>query len=499
MAYIGINPTTQSLATASQLLSGDGTTLSFTLQQAVGKASDITVTVNREVQTPERDYTANGVNLVFAAGRAPANSANNISVTFNAGALNTVYLTANAFPTGTTTAPSIYASGAATTGIYWPTSSSLSFTASGNTRVTVSDAASGVATSTTTGALRINGGLGATGAAFIGGRLTLQSGLNATGQTSGALVISGGLGASGDFYLGGTMTISGGLTVAGAFNTTSTNSLTVNTPFLFLANTNVGDAVDQGFVGTYNDGISQRYTGLYRSQSDNKYKLFTNLLTQPSTLVNTGAASFRYADLWVGNANITATATSTTSTTGALTVGGGIGLQGSMYINSQNSAIAIGNGGTSGVGNIGASGATFNTIFAQATTAQYADLAEKYVSDAAYVPGTVISFGGAYEVTLCEADMSTKVAGVVSTDPGFLLNEGLEPNELEGKHAVKLALQGRVPTKVKGPISKGDLIVSAGNGLARAEANPCVGSVIGKALEDFAGDEGVIEVVVGKH
>ena len=499
MAYIGIVPSTQSLATASQLLSGDGTTLSFILQQAVGKASDITVTVNRELQTPERDYTANGVSLVFAAGRAPANSANNISVTFNAGALNTVYLTANAFPNGSTTSPSIYAAGAATTGVYWPSTSSLAFTVSGNTRVTVSDQASGVATSTTTGALRINGGFGAVGAAFVGGRLTLQSGENSSGQTSGALVVSGGLGASGDFYLGGTMTIAGGLTVAGAFNTTSTNSLTVNTPFVFLANTNVGDAVDQGFVGTFNDGFTQRYTGLYRSQSDGKWKLFTNLSTQPGTLVDAGNASYRYADLWIANANVTSTASSTTSTTGALTVWGGIGVRGTMYVNGTNSAIAIGNGGTSGVGNIGASGAAFDTIFAKATTAQYADLAEKYVSDAAYAPGTVVEFGGAYEITLCEADMTTKVAGVVSTDPGFLLNETLAPNELEGKHAVKLALQGRVPTKVKGPISKGDLIVSAGNGQARAEANPCVGSVIGKALEDFTGDEGVIEVVVGKH
>lgn len=499
MAYIGLRPTTQTLATSSQLLSGDGSTRSFALQQAVGKASDIVVSVGRELQTPEADYTANGTTLLFAPGRAPANASNNISVAFTAGALNTVYLTANSFPVGTTTNPSINATGAVTTGIYWPTTSSLGLVASGNTRVVVSDAAVGVATSTTTGALRVTGGVGVTGATYIGGQLNLQSGLNATSQVDGALVIDGGLGASGDFFLGGTMTIAGGLTVAGSFNTTSTNSLTINTPFVFVANTNVGDAIDQGFVGTYNDGFTQRYTGLYRAASDGRYKLFTNLDNQPTTLVDSANVSYRYADLWVSNANITATTSSTTSTTGAMTIWGGLGVRGSMYINELNSAIAIGNGGTSGVGNIGASGAAFNTIFAKASTAQYADLAEKYLTDDAYVPGTVVEFGGKYEVTLCDSDMSSKVAGVVSTKPGFLLNENLAPNELEGQKVVELALTGRVPTKVRGPIKKGDLIVSAGAGYARAENLPQVGTVIGKALEDFNGDEGVIEVVIGKH
>jgi len=155
---------------------------------------------------------------------------------------------------------------------------------------------------------------------------------------------------------------------------------------------------------------------------------------------------------------------------------------------------AIANGGTSGVGNIGATGATFNTIFAKATTAQYADLAEKYLADAEYSPGTVVHFGGEKEVSICDVDMCSRVAGVVSTQPGYVMNEGLS-----GEHVVILALTGRVPTKVRGPIRKGDLMVSAGDGHARAEGLPQVGTVIGKALEDFDGDSGVIEVVVGKH
>lgn len=132
--------------------------------------------------------------------------------------------------------------------------------------------------------------------------------------------------------------------------------------------------------------------------------------------------------------------------------------------------------------------------FTVAATAQYADLAENYTSDAEYAPGTVVHFGGEQEVSICDVDMCSKVAGVVSTNPAYLMNGRLESN-----YVVAVALTGRVPTKVRGPIRKGDLIVSAGEGYARAENLPRVGTVIGKALENFDGESGIIEVVVGKH
>ena len=133
------------------------------------------------------------------------------------------------------------------------------------------------------------------------------------------------------------------------------------------------------------------------------------------------------------------------------------------------------------------------TITATATSAQYADLAENYTADAAYEPGTVVSFGGDAEVTANGADMDRRVAGVVSTDPAHLMNA-----DCAGEHVVALALQGRVPCKVTGPVAKGDIMVAAGNGMARAEADPKVGTVIGKALEAHASGEGVIEVAVGR-
>ena len=148
----------------------------------------------------------------------------------------------------------------------------------------------------------------------------------------------------------------------------------------------------------------------------------------------------------------------------------------------------------SNVSSLGDSTHWWQSVWGVAVNAQYADLAENYVADAAYEPGTVLEFGGLHEVTICNTAMTSRVAVVVSTNPAYLMN-----STQEGEHIVSLALTGRVPTKVVGPIAKGDLMVSASNGRARSESNPGVGSVIGKALENFGEGEGVIEVVVGKH
>ncbi len=133
------------------------------------------------------------------------------------------------------------------------------------------------------------------------------------------------------------------------------------------------------------------------------------------------------------------------------------------------------------------------TFIGTATSARYADLAENYLADTEIEPGTVVCFGGDAEVTICNIDGCCKIAGIISTNPAHLMNSGLE-----GKHVVPVALQGRVYCKVKGPVKKGDMLVSAGGGFARAENSPKIGSVIGKSIENFDGDQGIIEVVVGR-
>ena len=121
----------------------------------------------------------------------------------------------------------------------------------------------------------------------------------------------------------------------------------------------------------------------------------------------------------------------------------------------------------------------------------YADLAEYYEADDVYAWGNVVEFGGEKEITLA-GDESRKIAGVVSKNPAYVMNSTC-PGILTA-----VALQGRVPCKVIGPVEKGDMMISAGSGYAKSCAEPKLGSVIGKALEDFSGKEGVIEIVVGR-
>jgi hypothetical protein len=187
---------------------------------------------------------------------------------------------------------------------------------------------------------------------------------------------------------------------------------------------------------------------------------------------------------------ITATGNITST---ANVAGGNLVTAGQLFVNSGSNVTAIVNSAANGVGNIGSSGTYFDTVFAKATTAQYADLAELYVSDADYAPGTVVSFGGEHEITIATVASDARIAGVVSTNPSYLMNSGQQ-----GVFVLPLALTGKVPTRVTGTIAKGDMIVSAGNGMAMSCATPTIGTVIGKSLEDFSGGVGVINVVVGR-
>jgi hypothetical protein len=180
------------------------------------------------------------------------------------------------------------------------------------------------------------------------------------------------------------------------------------------------------------------------------------------------------------------------SATGNVT-SGNVTTAGIITVNSNGASAAIVNGAGNAVGNIGSSASYFKQLFAQATTALYADLAEVYEGDADYATGTVVSFGGSKEVTQSRVVNDVRVAGVISEKPSYLMNNGLT-----AEHRAVVALTGRVPTLVVGTVAKGDMMVSAGNGHAQACATPAMGTVIGKALQDFSGSSGIIEIVVGR-
>jgi len=190
-------------------------------------------------------------------------------------------------------------------------------------------------------------------------------------------------------------------------------------------------------------------------------------------------------------ANVAGTLTATGNVTG-----GNLATAGIVTVNSGNiSGTVLVNAGGNGVGNIGSASGYFNTAHVKATSAQYADVAEKYVADQNYEPGTVVEIGGSAEVTMTTQLRSTKIAGVVSTNPAFVMNScETDPN------AVDVALLGRVPCRVVGTINKGDILCSSHiPGVATADSTPTYGSIVGKALEQYNSNEvGIIEVLVGR-
>ena len=142
---------------------------------------------------------------------------------------------------------------------------------------------------------------------------------------------------------------------------------------------------------------------------------------------------------------------------------------------------------------IGTSSKGYNTVHAKATSAQYADLAEIYESDAEYEVGTVVIFGGEKEITVSSIGSDARVAGVISGNPAYLMNSTATGQAV--------ALQGKVPCKVVGQISKGDMLVTHSQhpGVARTGINPAMGTVIGKALEEYNSTEiGTINIVAGR-
>jgi hypothetical protein len=167
-------------------------------------------------------------------------------------------------------------------------------------------------------------------------------------------------------------------------------------------------------------------------------------------------------------------------------------------VNFPNAAISVAgitNNNSNGVGNLGSSSSYFNTVFATATTALYADVAERFAADEVLTPGTVVELGGTKEITRSLVDLSDTVFGVISTRPAYTMNGGAGDDDTHPK----VAMTGRVPVQVIGIINKGDRLVSAGNGLARA-AKPgeaTAFNVIGRALESKLNDGvGMVEAIV---
>ena len=172
--------------------------------------------------------------------------------------------------------------------------------------------------------------------------------------------------------------------------------------------------------------------------------------------------------------------------------GGNLITSGTTGILSVNS---ISHTGTNATGNIGSSSSYFNQVFATATTALYADVAERFAADEVLEAGTVVELGGSAEITRSLTELSENVFGVISTRAAYLMNGGAGENDTHPP----VAMTGRVPVKVVGVVHKGDRLVSAGAGIARA-AQPgeaTAFNVIGRSLVDKTTPESsTIEAIV---
>ena len=150
-----------------------------------------------------------------------------------------------------------------------------------------------------------------------------------------------------------------------------------------------------------------------------------------------------------------------------------------------------------GTGSVVVMTGDYNLSAGSTLEATYADLGERFASDEIYEPGTVVKLGGLEEITKTMEEEDTDVFGIISAKPGFGLNGLAGPKETHPH----VAMTGRIPCKVIGPVKKGDRLCSSEiPGVAKKADIESVSSfaIIGRALEDFDDKgEGTVLVVVG--
>lgn len=377
------------------------------------------------------------------------------------------------------------------------------------------------ATSNTTGALRVTGGISTQGNLYVEGRLVSTfanvANLSVTGFHVGNMYFTGG----DTIYINGSPV----QTAAQAFNggtvglATTFNDVTQATSAVSGAvqirggagiagnlwagniHANIGGNVRANIQGTIFTPTQPFITslGTLTGLSIDGQLNARDIVPDTNLTYALGSSNTtRWNKLWVydidtsgvltlaGTFNTTGNNQATSTTTGDIRVKGGLSIEtGNLFIGGSagrsitaTGNITIVNGNlipnTNGIANIGSPGSSFNTVHAVATSAKYADLAEIYKSDTVYEYGTVVVFGGAAEITITNEFADHRVAGVISQNPAYLMN-----NAAEG---LPVALRGRVPVRVIGPVAKGDLLVTSTTpGYARS-----VGSDTGYGARIFA-------------
>ena len=370
----------------------------------------------------------------------------------------------------------------------------LTLSAGGATTVVVTSTGANIAgyltgTGNITGGNLLSGGTAIVTGSITGGNLGTGGTVTATGNITGGNIITAGsfqtasISSSGNIDGGNLRTVglvtatgnvTGGNVISGALISGTNLSATANVQAGNLRTTGLvsstGNITSSGNVDAiYFIGNGSALTGISAAVSVTK-------ISNGTSEANVGASG--------GNINFNIGGTSNVM----VVSGAGITLTGLT-------TPSIAKSGSNAVGNIGSSSNYFNQVFATATTALYADVAERFEADEVMDPGTVVELGGAKEITRSRTDLSENVFGVISTRPAFTMNGGAGQDDTHPP----VAMTGRVPVKVVGRITKGDRLVSAGNGIARA-ARPGESTsfnVIGRSLVDKPTDDlGTVEAIV---
>ena len=306
-----------------------------------------------------------------------------------------------------------------------------------------------------------------TGVFSVANSATVGTTLSAVGNITGSNINTGGVvSATGNIRGGNVVSVAAvsGVSIVASGNVDSGNLRTIG---LISATGNISSAAN--IAGTFFIGNGSQLTGLSTAVSVTK---IVNGTSNVDINASGGNVSFTVG----GTANVVVIDTST------------------VYANVV-SVNSIAKTGTNAVGNIGSSSNYFNQVFATATTALYADVAERFAADEVLEPGTVVELGGVNEITRAKADLSENVFGVISTRPAYTMNGGAGDDATHPK----VAMTGRVPVKVIGCVRKGDRLVSAGSGIARAaQAGEITAfNVIGRSLVDkLTTESGTIEAIV---
>ena len=354
--------------------------------------------------------------------------------------------------------------------------------------ITTNGAASKIVKTDSSGNISAASGYIANGTKFVGSSGTTVTFL--TPAQSVAMTIA-------DVNSSSTTTVNGVLNAAGTLITTTLNAgSTVGTSATLTGQWSLGS------LSSFDASAGTLKSSNLTTGSSANAGTFTGLWTFSQNTVFSGVINAN-GGINTGNTNITAgNGTVSAATVSGTTLNGTLGTAAQPQVTSLGTLTSLNVSGTLTTTTI-TTGAesTGGNIYGQwvlgsssTLQASYSDLAEFYEGDQDYEPGTVLVFGGEKEVTTTDIINDTRSAGVVTTDPAYVMNQ-----DQKGIR-VCIALAGRVPVKVVGRVKKGDMLTtSATPGYAVKALTPTLGAVIGKALEnkDY-GEAGVIQVAVGR-